>query len=254
MRAIPIGQSVQFRSFLTSAVLAIGDVVALNSGGLLVKADKSNGSLLNVVGFVMTASAGGAVITIPVRNGGLVQKAGWTFTIGLPVYLSSTGGVTQTTASFAGSDWIVELGTAIGVNQIQVGIQRAVANAATSGNQYAITAGAVYDALATNPGLLNKTIASATSTQVVDSIPIATYGAAHWLVCVKNGTTGRYASEIVAVDMGTGTTVDYAEYGIVQIGTFTTAPTFTVTSDSTSMILTFVGDAANSIVVNRQAV
>lgn len=106
----------------------------------------------------------------------------------------------------------------------------------------------------TTTGLLNKTIASATSTQVVDSIPIATYGAAHWLVCVKNGTTGRYASEIVAVDMGTGTTVDYAEYGIVQIGTFTTAPTFTVTSDSTSMILTFVGDAANSIVVNRQAV
>ena len=132
---------------------------------------------------------------------------------------------------------------------ISVGASGILVNIDATNNSTAIVSNAIVV-----PGLLNKTIASATSTQVVDSIPIATYGAAHWLVCVKNGTTGRYASEIVAVDMGTGTTVDYAEYGIVQIGTFTTAPTFTVTSDSTSMILTFVGDAANSIVVNRQAV
>ena len=198
MRAIPIGQSVQFRSFLTSAVLAIGDVVALNSGGLLVKADKSNGSLLNVVGFVMTASAGGAVITIPVRNGGLVQKAGWTFTIGLPVYLSSTGGVTQTTASFAGSDWIVELGTAIGVNQIQVGIQRAVANAATSGNQYAITAGAVYDALATKPTL--SLTAATTGKLAMFSDPTTLASANTLTIPVESGTIITDASNVDGTD------------------------------------------------------
>jgi hypothetical protein len=102
--------------------------------------------------------------------------------------------------------------------------------------------------------MVNTTIASATATQTVDSIPIATYAAAEWLVVVKNGTTGRYASKLVATNLGTGTTIDYAEYGVVQVGSFTTVPTFTVTSDGTNMILTFTGDAGNSISINRQAV
>jgi hypothetical protein len=105
------------------------------------------------------------------------------------------------------------------------------------------------------PGNKQAVIASATATQIVDQVPIATYSAASWLVSVKNGTTGCYSSTIQAVNLGTGTSVDSTEYGVTTLGTFTTnVPVFTVTSDGTNMILTFTGDAGNAITFSRNAI
>jgi len=198
MRAIPINQTAQFRMFLTSSALAVGNVVAMNNSGVLVKADKSNSALLNVVGFVMTASAGGALVSIPVRDQGIVQNASWSFVSGKPVYLSSTGGVTQDTSSFVGSDWIVELGTAIGVNQIQINIRRAVANSATSGSMYAITAGAVFDELA---GKATLSVTPATAGKLAMFEDSTTLGSANTLsIPAESGTIITDASSVVGQD------------------------------------------------------
>ena len=257
-----------------------GSGISITTGTITAVADVNGG--LSVTGAGIKALAGNTAISVASGGVGVALMStnpGLTISSGLGVLVNASGGISIGGSGLAITTALQAAGTASGMAVTSTGIGLSLD--ATPGLQttaglkvYVNTSGAISvgasgilvnidatnnsTAIVSNaivvPGLLNKTIASATSTQVVDSIPIATYGAAHWLVCVKNGTTGRYASEIVAVDMGTGTTVDYAEYGIVQIGTFTTVPTFTVTSDSTSMILTFVGDAANSIVVNRQAV
>jgi len=149
MRAIPLNQStVEFKNVLTSAALAIGDVVALNSSGMAVKADKSNGDLIVAVGFVMTASAGGASITIPIRNKGVMMKSGWNFVSGKPVYLSNTGGVTQTLSSIQPTDWTVELGMAVGVNQIEVNIRQPIGRQVVITNPHAVDSKAVMDYVA----------------------------------------------------------------------------------------------------------
>lgn len=214
----------------------IGITLATTSGlsktaGLAVVAQAAGG--INV-------SASGIGITVAQQaagtSGGLAVSA-----TGIGLSLDATPGL-QTTSG------LKVLANAAGA--ISVGASGLAVNVDSTNNSTAIVSNAIVV-----PGSLNKTIAVATATQVVDSIPIATYGAAKWTVCVKNGTTGRYASEIVAVNLGTGTTVDYAEYGVVQVGSFTTnVPTFTVTSDGTNMILTFTGDAGNTITATRQAV
>jgi hypothetical protein len=197
MRAIPINQTAPFKNFLTSSALAVGNVVALNSSGLLVKADKSNANLLNVMGVVLTASPGGSVVTIPVLNQGIAQNSSWSFISGSPVYLASNGNVTQDTSSFSSSDWIVELGTAIGVNQMTMGIRRAVANTATHASPYAVSSGAVYDALAGKVSLGS----SITSGKLAIFTNITTVGSADTLTLPETpGTIMTDSSDIIGED------------------------------------------------------
>lgn len=150
MRAIPISQApVQFRTYLSSSTLSAGDVVALSPAGLLVRADKSNADLTNVVGFMIGSNVAGAVVAVPAQFTGIVQNSAWSFATGKPVYVNSSGGVTQITSSFGVSDWVIELGTAIGVNQIQINIRRAVARKVVPENaDYAVSSNAVVEYVA----------------------------------------------------------------------------------------------------------
>lgn len=206
---------------------------------------------ISTVGVISSGTWNGGTITVAKGGTGLSAPGSANTILGV----TSSGAALEYKSVAAGFG----IGVAHGSGNITISIQPS-----TTGAISASTAGVAVNADTVNnstaivsntlivPGLVNKSIASATATQVVDTIPIATYAAAEWIVAVKNGATGRYASKIVATSLGT--TVDFTEYGIVQVGTFTVLPSFTVTSDGTNMILTFVGSAGNSISVRRQAV
>ena len=149
MRAIPISQGLQqFRSYLTSSTIAIGDIVAMNSSGLVVKADKASSDSSNVLGVSLTATTAGSVSPISVQYLGIAQNAAWSFVSGHPVYLNSSGGVVQLTTTFISTDFIVELGTAIGANQLQFGIRRPIANQVVAGEPHAVSSDAVVEYVA----------------------------------------------------------------------------------------------------------
>lgn len=226
--------------------LSAGNSITVSSSGIDVALATTSGlskaSGLAVV--VQTAgglnvSGTGVGITVAQQAAGVAGGLTVTST-GIGLSLDATPGL-QTTA---GLKVLVDPAGAIavGASGIKVNVDSTNGSTAIVGNVVVV------------PGLLNKTIAAATATQVIDSVPIATYATASWLISIKNGTTGHYASEIIGTNLGTGTTVDYAEFGVVQLGSFTTVPTLTVTNDGTNMILTFTGDAGNGISVNRQAV
>lgn len=199
MRAIPLNQStIEYRNYLTSSTLAFATVVAVNEDGLLVKADKADSTLLNVVGFVLTATAGGAMSTVPVKYKGIIQNPAWNFVAGKPVYLTSAGGVTQLISSFASTDWIVELGTAIGVNQLQIEIRRAVANSVATAGLYGVTGSAVQAALASKAGL-SATAATAGKLAVFDTTTSLT-SANTLTIPAKAGTIITDSSDVVGTD------------------------------------------------------
>jgi len=229
IKALAADSSIAVTGTGLSVVLATTSGLSKTSG-LAVVAQPTGGINVNASGIGITVAQQAAGIV-----GGLAVSA-----TGLGLSLDATPGL-QTTSG------LKVLANAAGA--ITVGASGLAVNVDSTNNSTAIVSNTIVV-----PGMVNKTIASATATQVVDSIPIATYAAADWTLVVKNGTTGRYASKIVATNLGTGTTIDYTEYGVVQVGSFTTVPTFTVTSDGTNMILTFTGDAGNSISINRQAV
>ena len=98
-----------------------------------------------------------------------------------------------------------------------------------------------------------KTLAATTTgPDTLDSVAIASISAVEWFITIKNGTTGRYSSKVSAVNMGTGTTVDFTEYAVLSIGTIT-APVLNVTSDSTNMILDVTTDAGYVVEVIRNS-
>ena len=198
MRALPINQTAEFKTLLTNSALAAGDVVALNTSGLVTKADKSNSLLLNVMGFVMSATAGGAVVSVPVRNQGIMQHAGWNFQAGSPVYLASNGTVTQNISTWPATDYIVELGVAIGVNQIEVNIRRAVANTAAVSNPYAVTAGALYAATVVKANLSVVTPTAGKLAMFSDSSTLAS--ANSLTIPVQAGTIITDASDVSGAD------------------------------------------------------
>ena len=229
------------------AVSADTNAVSVTSAGIGITLATTSG-LSKTSGLSVVAQAAGGIN---------ISGTGIGITINSPNAAGSVGGLSVSGSGLGLSlDSVPGLTTAAGLKvladpagAITVGASGVKVLPDSSNGSTAIVSNALVV-----PGMLIKTIASATATQIVDTIPIATYGAADWTILVKNGTTGRYASKIVATNLGTGTTVDYAEYGIVQVGSFTTVPTFAVTSDGTNMILTFTGDAANAIVVTRQAI
>ncbi len=208
---------------------------------------------ISTVGVISSGTWNGSTITIPRGGTGLTSLGSINALLGVAgsgtslEYKSVIEGDGISVIYGAGSVSLAVRALATGA--ISASASGVSVNVDSVNNSTAVVSNAIIV-----PGAANKTIASATATQIVDSVPIATYAAAEWLVVVKNGTTGRYACKIVAVNLGTGTNVDFAEYGIVQVGTFTTIPTFTVSSNGTNMILTFTGTAGNSISVSRQAV
>jgi hypothetical protein len=265
-------------TFSNFGTYTAGSGIGITTGVISAVADPSGG--LSVTGSGIKTLAANNAIAVSASGIGvaLATTSGLSTTSGLTVVAQSTGGinisgsglgitVAQQAAGVAGGLTVTSTGiglsldatpglqTAAGLKvlvdpagALAVGTAGVKVNIDSSNNSTAIVGNNIVC-----PGAMNTTIASVTVSQVVDSIPIATYGAAKWLVCVKNATTGRYASEIFATNLGAGTTADYTEYGVVQVGSFTTVPTFVVTSDGTNMILTFTGDAGNALTVSRQA-
>jgi len=254
------GNGINISSGVVSAVAAASGGLSVAAGGISVVGDSSIGVAGNITVTLATTSglsktSGLTVVAQP--TGGLnISGAGVGVTIaaqaagsagglavsgtGLGLSLDATPGLQVTNGLKVLADPAGAL--SVGAAGVKVAVD------ATNGS-IAIVSNAIVI-----PGNLQKTIASSTASQVVDQVPIATYSCAQWKVVVKNGTTGRYYSTINAVDAGTGTVVDSSEFGIVQVGSFTTLPTFTVTSDGTNMILTFTGDASMAISVQRDAI
>lgn len=266
-------------TFTSFGTYTAGSGITISSGAISAVADPAGGLSVTGTGIKALATDSSIAVAGTGLSVALATTSGLSKTSGLAVVAQPTGGinvsasgigitVAQQAAGTAGGLAVSATGLGLSLDAtpglqttsglkvlanaagaITVGTSGLAVNVDSTNNSTAIVSNAIVV-----PGMVNTTIASATATQTVDSIPIATYAAAEWLVVVKNGTTGRYASKLVATNLGTGTTIDYAEYGVVQVGSFTTVPTFTVTSDGTNMILTFTGDAGNSISINRQAV
>jgi hypothetical protein len=227
--------------------LAADNSIAISASGIAAVLATTSG-LSKTSGLAVVAQAAGGInvtgsgigITILQQAAGVAGGLTVTAT-GLGLSLDATPGLQTTTGLKVLTD---------PAGAIAVGASGIKLNADTTNGSTAIVGNALVI-----PGSIRKTIPSATASQIVDSVPIATYSAARWLVSVRNATTGRYASTIQAVNLGAGTTVDATEFGVVAVGSFTTNnPAFTVTNDGTNMILTFTGDAGNTITVSRDAI
>jgi len=132
------------KNFVTAAVLAVGDVVALDSGGQLIRADRTNKTRSHVVGIAVNSSVGGTVVTIPVQTGGITASGSWNFAnLGQPVYLDINGGVVQDTSAFPNTSYLTKVGIAIGANQIAVQPEAPILLQAQIDDELAMASGAV---------------------------------------------------------------------------------------------------------------
>jgi hypothetical protein len=201
MRALPISQAADFKTFLTNSTLAVGDVVALDSSNLLVEADRSNPARLSIVGFMKSATTSGPVVSTPVQVAGIVQKAGWNFTsLGQPVFVDLNGALTQDISGFNTTDHILEVGIAVGANQIMIGIKEPISVGVQMNSRYSVTSKSLFQvtsnktnisAAAHTPGKLAAWTDS-TTVGSVDNLTIPN----------ETGAILTDASTIVGVDYG----------------------------------------------------
>ena len=201
-RALNLPQVVpETKNFLTSSALAIGDVVALDSSNLLVKADRSNPARLSVVGFMKSATTSGPVVSAPVQTTGIVQKAGWNFTsLGQPVFVDLNGALVQDASGFNSTDHILEVGVAVGVNQILIDIKPPISVGVQMNSRYSVTSKALFQITGNKA---NLSAASRTTGKLAVWTDSTTVGSADNLtVPNETGTILTDASIIVGVDYG----------------------------------------------------
>lgn len=133
------------KNFVTAAVLAVGDAVALDSGGQIVRADRTAKNTSHVIGFAVKATTGGTIVTVPVQIGGILASPAWSFShLGQPVFLDINGGVVQNTTGFPDTSYLVEVGIAVGANQINVRLQPPRLLKAIADEQLALASGVVF--------------------------------------------------------------------------------------------------------------
>jgi hypothetical protein len=133
------------KNFVTAAAIAVGDAVALDSGGQLVKADRTVKTKSHVVGFAVKTTVGGTIVTVPVQIAGILSSPAWAFShLGQPVFLDINGGVVQNTTGFPDTSYLVQVGVAIGSNQISVQPQPPRSLRAIQDEQLALASGAVF--------------------------------------------------------------------------------------------------------------
>lgn len=133
------------KNFLTSSNIQTGNAVALNSAGQLVIADRTIKDASHVVGFATKAHTGGTVVTMPTQVGGTLANAGWSFpNIGKPVYLDTAGSLTQDTSSFPDTSYLVQVGVALGANQISINIHAPLLLRAIQDEDLALASGVVF--------------------------------------------------------------------------------------------------------------
>lgn len=187
------------KNFVTSAILNVGDAVALNSAGQLVRADHTAKATSHAVGFATKAHSGGTVITIPVQFGGIISSNSWNFTQqGQPVYLNTNGGVTQNTSSFPETSFLVELGIAVGHNQIAVRPQSPRLLKAIQDEQLALSSGAVFKQFLQRDQ--SKTLEEGKLTTITGGNTITTLDDVH--LPTEGGTLLTTNSELICVDYG----------------------------------------------------
>jgi len=187
----------------------------------------------------LTATAAGLVVELDETTGALAHSAS-----GLKVV---TPAVETSGLTISGTGIAVTLDPSSGLVHSATGIKAVVD---TTNGSTALVGNAIVV-----PGLSRKTIASSTASQIVDTIPLASFTGAKWLVNIKNATGARYLTEILSVGAGLGL-VDSTEYGTVVLSgatPFVANPVLTVTADATNMILTYTGDASVAINVERTA-
>jgi len=201
MRALSIGQTVDFKMFLTNSALAVGDVVALDSSGTLVKADRSDPARLAVVGFMKNATTSGLAVSTPVQVTGIIQKIGWNFTsFGQPVFVDTDGTLTQDISGFNNTDHILEVGIAVGVNQVMIGIKEPISVGVQMNSRYSVTSKALFQV--TN-NKTNLSAAARTPGKLAVWTDSTTIGSTDNLtVPNETGTILTDASTIVGVDYG----------------------------------------------------
>lgn len=170
------GTRPETKNFLTSAVIAVGQAVAMNPAGQLVVADRTSKDTSYVVGFATKASIGGSIVTIPTQVGGNLAAAGWNFTqIGKPVYLDTAGNLVQVTSGFPEESYLVEVGLVLGANQIMVRPQPPKLLKAISDEQLALASKVVFQELAKKATLdPNKSRLTGKLIQFTDDSTIAT--------------------------------------------------------------------------------
>lgn len=133
------------KNFVTAAVLTVGDAVALDSGGQLTRADRTNKTTSHVVGIVTKASTGGTVVTIPVQTGGIFSSVAWSFSnLGQPVYLDINGGLVQDSSAFPNTSYLTQVGIAVGVNQISIRCEAPILLQAQEDDQLAMASGRIF--------------------------------------------------------------------------------------------------------------
>lgn len=133
------------KNFVTAAAISTGDAVALDGGGQLVRADRTSKNTSHVVGFATKATSGGTVVTLPVQISGIWSSTAWSFAdLGQPVFLDLNGGVVQETSTFPDTSYLVEVGVAVGANQINVRLQPPRLLKAIQDEQLAMASGAIF--------------------------------------------------------------------------------------------------------------
>lgn len=187
------------KNFVTAAEIAVGDAVALDSGGQLIRADRTLRTRSHVVGFAVKASSGGTVITLPVQIAGILSSNAWNFTqIGQLVFLDINGGVVQNIESFPDTSYLVEVGIAMGHNQINVRLQSPRLLKAIQDEQLALVSGAVFKQFIQKDN--SKALEDNKLTYVTNGNTITTRDDVN--LPTEGGTLLTTNSELICVDYG----------------------------------------------------
>ena len=101
------GASYEAVQYTAGETLSGHVVVVLNDSGEVVKADNTNADhLYRIAGITTQAISSGAVGYV--QTYGQLTEPTWSWTMGLPVYMSTTGGLTQTPPS---TGFLLKIGT-----------------------------------------------------------------------------------------------------------------------------------------------
>lgn len=93
----PAGQAVSTQDLTASSTISAYTVVALSNGQAAIADSSIPSQIGNVIGVSKNGAAQGATVTV--QYGGPVTYNGWDWTLGLPVFVGTTGRLTQTSPS-----------------------------------------------------------------------------------------------------------------------------------------------------------
>lgn len=210
-----------------------GDGIALSGNAVIAVADTSG-----------PITVGAAGIDITTGNG---ISTGTT----LSVVADASGPIT---VGASGVDITTGNGLSTGTTLSVVADSSGALSVGSSGVSVNVDVSSVYKNGSNQLAVKNYTTSSTTTTagpDTIDSVAISTAVSAKWLLTLKNGTAGVYTSEVLATNLGTGTTCDFTEYAVVTVGTITTAPVVSVDVTSGNMNLKVTTDSGLTAEVVR---